>query len=407
MKKFTMLIVCLLSLGIQQLFAQKTLSGTVISSEDNQPLPGVNVFVKGTTQGTITDFDGNFKISVSADAETIVFSFLGMQTQELPIGSTTTFNVTMEPESIGMEEVVVTALGIKKEAKALGYAVQEVKSENLTRAASHDLSRALQGKVAGVDIKVSSGMPGASAQFVIRGSRSFTGNNAPLYVVDGMPIESGARDTYNSVTGADYSNRSLDINPNDIESINVLKGQAAAALYGLRASNGVVVITTKSGKGGEKGKTIVTISENISFDMVSRNPKFQTTYAQGLKGEYVPNSSMSWGPKISELPNDPTYGGNTDNEYTQLYGIHEGMYYVPQRAAAGLDPWAEPKTYNNWKDYFQTGVTSTTGLNISQATDEGNYSLSLGYTNQDGIALNTGMKRWTGNATAERKFLAK
>jgi len=404
MKKFTMLIVCLLSLGIQQLFAQKTLSGTVISSEDNQPLPGVNVFVKGTTQGTITDFDGNFKISVSADAETIVFSFLGMQTQELPIGSTTTFNVTMEPESIGMEEVVVTALGIKKEAKALGYAVQEVKSENLTRAASHDLSRALQGKVAGVDIKVSSGMPGASAQFVIRGSRSFTGNNAPLYVVDGMPIESGARDTYNSVTGADYSNRSLDINPNDIESINVLKGQAAAALYGLRASNGVVVITTKSGKGGEKGKTIVTISENISFDMVSRNPKFQTTYAQGLKGEYVPNSSMSWGPKISELPNDPTYGGNTDNEYTQLYGIHEGMYYVPQRAAAGLDPWAEPKTYNNWKDYFQTGVTSTTGLNISQATDEGNYSLSLGYTNQDGIALNTGMKRWTGNATAERKL---
>ena len=399
-----MLIVCLLSLGIQQLFAQKTLSGTVISSEDNQPLPGVNVFVKGTTQGTITDFDGNFKISVSADAETIVFSFLGMQTQELPIGSTTTFNVTMEPESIGMEEVVVTALGIKKEAKALGYAVQEVKSENLTRAASHDLSRALQGKVAGVDIKVSSGMPGASAQFVIRGSRSFTGNNAPLYVVDGMPIESGARDTYNSVTGADYSNRSLDINPNDIESINVLKGQAAAALYGLRASNGVVVITTKSGKGGEKGKTIVTISENISFDMVSRNPKFQTTYAQGLKGEYVPNSSMSWGPKISELPNDPTYGGNTDNEYTQLYGIHEGMYYVPQRAAAGLDPWAEPKTYNNWKDYFQTGVTSTTGLNISQATDEGNYSLSLGYTNQDGIALNTGMKRWTGNATAERKL---
>jgi len=113
---------------------------------------------------------------------------------------------------------------------------------------------------------------------------------------------------------------------------------------------------------------------------------------------------MSWGPKISELPNDPTYGGNTDNEYTQLYGIHEGMYYVPQRAAAGLDPWAEPKTYNNWKDYFQTGVTSTTGLNISQATDEGNYSLSLGYTNQDGIALNTGMKRWTGNATAERKL---
>ena len=247
-------------------------------------------------------------------------------------------------------------------------------------------------------------MPGASAQFVIRGSRSFTGNNAPLYVVDGMPIESGARSTGESVTGADFANRSLDINPNDIESINVLKGQAAAALYGLRASNGVVVITTKSGKGGEKGKTIVTVSENVSFDVVSRNPKYQTTYAQGINGKYVPTQSMSWGPKIEDLPNDPDYGGNTDNVYTQEYGIQEGKYYVPQRAAAGLDPWLEPKAYNNWKDYFRTGITATTGVNISQATDDGNYSLSLGNTTQDGIALNTGMKRWTGNASAERKL---
>ena len=373
MKKIAMLIVGLLFLGAQLVNAQnKTLTGTVISSEDNQPLPGVNVVVKGTTQGTITDFDGKFTLSVASDAEALVFSFMGMQTQEVPVGSTTTFNITMDPETIGMDEVVVTALGIKKEAKALGYAVQEIKSENLTRAASPDLSRAMQGKVAGVDIKVSSGMPGASAQFVIRGSRSFTGNNAPLYVVDGMPIESGARSTGQSVTGADFTNRSLDINPNDIESINVLKGQAAAALYGLRASNGVVVITTKSGKGGEKGKTIVTISEDVSFDIVSSNPKYQTTYAQGSKGKYIPNSSMSWGPKIEDLPDDPDYGGNTDNVYTQEYGIQEGKYYVPQRAAAGLDPWLEPKAYNNWKDYFRTGITATTGVNISQASEEGN-----------------------------------
>lgn len=405
MKIIAMLIVCLLFLGAQLVNAQnKTLTGTVISSEDNQPLPGVNVIVKGTTQGTITDFDGKFTLSVAADAEALVFSFMGMQTQEVPVGSTTTFNITMDPESIGMDEVVVTALGIKKEAKALGYAVQEVKSENLTRAASPDLSRALQGKVAGVDIKVSSGMPGASAQFVIRGSRSFTGDNAPLYVVDGMPIESGARSTGQSVTGSDFSNRSLDINPNDIESINVLKGQAAAALYGLRASNGVVVITTKSGKGGEKGKTIVTVSENVSFDIVSRNPDFQKTYAQGSDGKYIPNSSMSWGPKIEDLPDDPDYGGNTDNEYTQKYGMQQGKYFVPQLEAAGLDPWLEPKTYNNWKDYYRTGITTTTGVNVSQATEDGNYSLSLGHTDQSGIALNTGMKRWTGNASAERKL---
>lgn len=405
MKKFTMLIVSLLFLGVQLVSAQnKTLSGTVISSEDNLPLPGVNVIVKGTTQGTVTDFDGKFSLSVSADAETLVFSFMGMQTQEVAIGSTTTFNVTLDPESVGLDEVVVTALGIKKEAKALGYAVQEVKSENLTRTGNADLSRAIQGKVAGVDIKVSSGMPGASAQFVIRGSRSFTGNNAPLYVVDGMPIESGAMGTGNSVTGSDYSNRSLDINPSDIESINVLKGQAAAALYGLRASNGVVVITTKSGKGGEKGKTIVTISENMSFDMVSRNPEFQTTYAQGSDGVYNPNTSMSWGCKIEDLPNDPNYGGNTDNEYTRIYGKQNGKYYVPQRAEAGLDPWTDPKSYNNWDSYFKVGVTSSTGINVSQNGENGNYSVSLGYTDQSGIALNTGMKRWTGNASAEHKL---
>lgn len=405
MKKFTILIVCFLSLGMQLVYAQnKTLTGTVISSEDNQTLPGVSVIVKGTTTGTITDFDGNFSLSVPSEAETLVFSYLGMQTKEVAIGSMSKFDVTLDPEAIGLNEVVVTALGIKKEAKALGYAVQEVKSENLTRAGNSDLSRAIQGKVAGVDIKVSSGMPGASAQFVIRGSRSFTGNNAPLYVVDGMPIESSAPSTGQSVTGSDFSNRSLDINPNDIESINVLKGQAAAALYGLRASNGVVVITTKSGKGGEKGKTIVTVSENMSFDVVSRNPEYQTIYAQGSGGVYNPNTSMSWGCKIEDLPYDPTYGGNTDNPYTREYGMHEGMYYVPQRAEAGLDPWAKPEAYNNWKDYFQTGVTSTTGINISQATDDGNYSVSLGYTDQDGIALNTGMKRWTGNASAERKL---
>ena len=147
MKKIAMLIVGLLFLGAQLVNAQnKTLTGTVISSEDNQPLPGVNVVVKGTTQGTITDFDGKFTLSVASDAEALVFSFMGMQTQEVPVGSTTTFNITMDPETIGMDEVVVTALGIKKEAKALGYAVQEIKSENLTRAASPDLSRARKSR---------------------------------------------------------------------------------------------------------------------------------------------------------------------------------------------------------------------------------------------------------------------
>ena len=175
-----------------------------------------------------------------------------------------------------MDEVVVTAMGISREKKALGYAVQDIKSDELTQAASTSLAGALQGKVSGVDITPSSGMPGASSKITIRGSRSFTGNNTPLYVVDGMPISSTSdMNTLNSVTGSDYSNRAIDIDPNDIESINILKGQAASALYGMRASNGVIVITTKSGKGANKGKPEITVNTNLSFDKVSTMPEFQ------------------------------------------------------------------------------------------------------------------------------------
>lgn len=395
----------LLFIGIGNALAQRTITGK-ITGDDGEPVLGATIAIKGSTTGTISGLDGSYSLTVPANvkADTIVFSYIGKTSVMEAINGRTTINTVMHDDDVNVEEVVVTALGIKKEAKALGYAVQEITSENLTRAASSDLSRALQGKVAGVDIKASSGMPGASAQFVIRGARSFTGNNVPLYVVDGMPIDVSSRDMLDGVTGSDYSSRSLDINPSDIESINVLKGQAAAALYGLRASNGVVVITTKSGKGGEKGKTIVTISENVSFDVVSRKPDYQQTYAQGVDGEYVPNSSMSWGPKITDLPDDPTYGGNTDNDYTKLYGKHAGMYYVQQRADAGLDPWATPQTYDNWSDYYGTGITSSTNANISQASERGNYAIGIGYTTQDGVALNTGMKRWTANGSAERKL---
>ncbi len=399
------LFLLLLFFGLSNALAQRTITGKVTGS-DGDPILGATIAIKNTTIGTITGLDGKYHLTIPANvtSDTITISYIGKLTVVEALNGRTSFDAVMQDDDIAVEEVVVTSLGIKKNAKALGYAVQEVKSEELTRAASSDLSRALQGKVAGVDIKVSSGMPGASAQFVIRGSRSFTGNNAPLYVVDGMPIASGANSTDQSVTGSDYTNRSLDINPNDIESINVLKGQAAAALYGIRASNGVVVITTKSGKGGEKGKMVVTISENISFDKISRHPEYQNTYAQGSGGEFIPNTSMAWGPKITDLPDDPTYGGNTDNQYTQELGKHPGQYYVPQRAKAGLDPWATPDTYDNFGDYFRTGVTYNTNARVSQNTDQGHYSFSLSNTTQDGIALNTGMKRWTGNGSAEKKM---
>src|SRR5690606_13059567 len=263
-----------------------------------------------------------------------------------------------------LAEVGVSGLGLRKEKNAMGYAAQGTTNEEIVLTGNSNIMGALQGKVAGVDIKPSSGMPGASSQFVIRGARSFTGNNTPLYVVDGMPIASSAPySTGNSVTGSDVANRALDLNPADIASIDVLKGQAAAALYGIRGSNGVVIITTKSGKGLPVGKPVVTISHNSGFEQVSRNPEYQNTYDQGSGGVYNPTASFSWGPKISDLPNDPARGGNTNNSFTQRDGMQQGKYYVPQLDQAGLDPWKEPGVFNNWEDYFQTGYTTSNNIN--------------------------------------------
>ena len=336
-------------------------------------------------------------------AKTLVFSYVGMVAKEVPIEPV--MKVELQSGAQNLSEVVITAMGISKEKKALGYAVQDIKSDELTQAANSSLSGALQGKVSGLEIKPSSGMPGASSQITIRGARSFTGDNSPLYVVDGMPISSAAdMSTYDSVSGADYANRAVDIDPNDIESINILKGQAASALYGIRASNGVIVITTKSGKGAKKGKPQVSFSSNLSFDKISRKPHLQNIYAQGSNGKFNPNASTSWGPKISELPNDPTYGGNTDNTYTKQSGKHEGMYYVPQRANAGMDPWTTPQIYDNIGEFFDLGTTWNNSLNVAQALDRGSYSFSLGSTTQDGIVPTTGMDRYNVKLTAESRL---
>jgi TonB-linked SusC/RagA family outer membrane protein len=394
-------------IGIGMMYAQTTkITGTVMSEEDGFPVVGASVLVKGTSVGTVTDIDGNFTISnVPENAKTLVVSFIGLQSQEVPVQPVV--KVVLKSDAQALDEVVVTAMGISKEKKALAYAVQDLKGDQLTQAASSSLSSALQGKVSGVDITPSSGMPGASSQIVIRGVRSFTGDNTPLYVIDGMPISSASdidTDSRNtgSVAGADFANRAVDIDPNDIESINILKGQAASALYGMRASNGVIVITTKSGKGASKGKPTVTLNTNLSFEKVSTLPDFQKEFAQGVDGVYSPYASTAWGPLISDLANDLTYGGNTDNEYTQKYGKHEGMYYVPQRAAAGLDPWAVPQAYDNAKEFFNTGVSWSNNVNVAQAFDKGYYSFSLGNSNSEGIIPNTGMDRYNAklNATA-------
>ncbi|MDC2810410.1 SusC/RagA family TonB-linked outer membrane protein [Bacteroides ovatus] len=407
MKRKLMLLLACLFVGIGLVTAQtQKVTGVVISEEDGQPVVGASVLVKGTTLGTITDVDGNFNLSnVPSSAKTLQISYIGMQTQEVVIKPN--LRVVLKADAQKLDEIVVTAMGISREKKALGYAVQDVKSDALTRAANTDLAGALQGKVSGIDITPSSGMPGASSKITIRGSRSFTGDNTPLYVIDGMPIASTA-DVSTSLTdgayGTDYANRAVDIDPNDIESINILKGQAASALYGMRASNGVIVITTKSGKGADKGKPTITFSTNLSFDKISTLPELQQEYAQGSGGTFDPSSPFAWGPKISELANDPTYGGNTDNSYTSQYGKQSGKYYVPQLAAAGMNPWATPQAYNNMKDFFETGVSWSNNVNVAQRFDKGNYSFSLGNTTSNGIVPSTGMDRYNVKMSAEAQL---
>lgn len=407
MKKFTFILLCLV-IGISTVVAQNTkVAGSVISADDGLPVIGASIVVKGTMVGTVTDYDGNFTLEVPSNGKVLIVSYVGMLTQEVPVSPNV--RVVLKSDTQNLDEVVVTAMGISKEKKALGYAVQDVKGEKLTQAANSNLAGALQGKVSGLDIKPSSGMPGASSQITIRGARSFSGDNTPLYVIDGMSVTSTPdvdTDLQNngSVSGADFANRAVDIDPNDIESINILKGQAASALYGIRASNGVIVITTKSGKGLAKGKPQISFSSNLSFDVIGRLPEFQKTYAQGASGKYSPTNSLSWGPKITDLPNDPTYGGNTSNAYTKEYGNHEGMYYQPQRAAAGLDPWTTPQAYDNAKDFFDTGVTWSNSINVAQALDKSSYSVSLGNTHQDGIIPSTGMDRYNVKVSAETKL---
>jgi len=242
-----------LLLCVQIAVAQSTITGNV-TDEQGLPLPGATVLEAGTSNGTTTDFDGNYSITVNDGAE-IQFSYVGYSTVNQTVNGQDTINVSMEPSN-QLEEVVITSYGIKKEAKSLGYSVASVAGDELSKRAEPDALRAMQGKMTGVVITGAGGAPGQSTKINIRGVSSLTGNTQPLFIVDGIPFDNSVNASQGAAQNTVFSNRAFDLDPNSIESISVLKGAAASALYGSRATNGVVVITTKAGSQSAKKRFI-------------------------------------------------------------------------------------------------------------------------------------------------------
>src|SRR5688500_631020 len=301
MRKF--LLVCLtavFSFAYGESWAQeRTVTGKITSTEDGSPLPGVNVVLKGTSVGTVSDVTGTFTLGVPATGGTLVFSFIGLVSQEIEVGTRSTIDVTMAQDVRQLSEVVVTAIGIERSEKTLGYSATKVDERAITQGRSFSAMNSLQGKIAGVNISSSSGAPGASTKVIIRGYSSLSGNNSPLYVVDGVPINNNASifyDESNSIQRTqDFGNRANDINPDDIENITVLKGASATALYGSRAANGVIMITTKKGTAND---VRVDFSSSATLSDPLRLPGMQNTFGQGWSGHFAYEENGSWGPKM-------------------------------------------------------------------------------------------------------------
>ena len=339
MRRLTFLLLCLfIGIGVATAQTMK-ITGNVISSEDQQPVIGAAVVVKGTTIGTVTDFEGNFSLDVPRDAKMIFISYVGLKTKEVPVASV--INVVLDSDSKALDEVVVTAMGLTREKKALGYALQEVKSDELTKAGQQSLATSLSGKIAGVQITSQGGQVGASQNIVVRGNSSF-GNNQPLIVVDGVPIDnfSGGTDDYWGNGNVDKGSGISDISPDDIESMSVLKGPAAAALYGSRAGNGVVMITTK--KGSQNKGWGVSINSNFTAENPMQTPKFQDVYGQGIDGAFDNNKATSWGAVMDGSPKD---------------------------MAMGSHPYAA-RDNNLYKDFLRTGTTWTNSVDLSKSSED-------------------------------------
>jgi TonB-linked SusC/RagA family outer membrane protein len=416
MRKTLLFIALLLWVSAINTFAQeRQISGKVTSSEDGSPLPGVNIVVKGTNRGTTTSADGSYKIS-GGSSSTLTFSFVGFQTQTINVVDRTTINVIMRTEVGSLEEVVVTALGISRGKKSLGYASQEVKGDQVNTAKESNFINSLSGKVSGVEIKRNNNI-GSSSNIVIRGFKSLTGNNQALFVVDGVPIDN-SNTTTNAVAqgagGYDYGNAASDINPDDIESINILKGAASTALYGSRAANGVVIITTKTGRKNQGIGVTASVGYSVGSIDKSTFPEYQNQYGGGYGLYYedptgrflyrdingdgkddlvVPTSEdASWGAKFD--PNLQVYDWRSFDPSSPLFGKSS--------------PWVAAQ--NMPDKFFDNATTFNGSVGLEGGNENGTYRVSYTRFDQTGILPNSSIQKnsfaFSGTNNFTNKFTA-
>jgi len=385
--------------AISAMVAQTTVTGT-ISDQNGDPLLGASLLVKGTSTGTITDVDGAFSINVPEGSNVLVVSYTGFETKEVELNGQTKIDITMQ-EGVTLSEAVVTALGIERDEKAIGSAIQEIGGEELAETRETNIVNSLQGKVAGVQIQGSPSSIGGSSRITIRGSNSFLGDNQPLFVVDGIPIDNSNFASnaqmrgFGSATAYDYGNTAQDIDPESIESMTVLKGAAASALYGQRGANGVILITTKDGS-GRKGKGIgVEVNSSLTFDQANNLLPHQQVYGGGAINPATPSGfntviqdgqeylyptyskDGSWGPK---------YDPNVNVRHWDSWDPGSPMYKE-------VRPWVAPS--EGYEAFFETGQTLQNNIALSGANDKGNFR--LGYTNlsQSGVMPNADLERNT------------
>ena len=391
---------------------EKTVTGTV-TDQEGVPLPGVNIIVKGTVRGTQSDFDGNYTIQTN-EGDVLVFSYLGQRTLERSVGTASTINVQMEEDASQLEEVVVTAQGIVREKRSLGYSITTVESDKVESRPEADVARVLNGKVAGVNITSNNGMSGSGTNIIIRGYSSATQSNQPLFIVDGIPFDSGTNTQTNFLDGNTESSRFLDLDPNNIESVSVLKGLSATVLYGNRGRNGVILITTKGAASGDApSKTEVSVTQSV-FMSNAVLPKFQDNYGSGFHqgfGFFFSN----WGPRFDRTDDD---GIAAAAQYirTGANGValtrHPFNYIADPSLIAGyedlLDNEYPYKPYDGVEEFFRTGYVYSTSVNVRGGSEKVNFNANYGRTEDIGVTPGNRLLRNNfslgGNAVLSNNF---